>query len=89
MEVAASVEGGYDRQLVLVDYLSRYVWLDPAASYSGEGIARAILKWFGFFGLSKKFVSDGMRHNLNKVVKTGGEFRHGPSVFRGSLVVDE
>ena len=44
--------------------------LQPTVSCSAEVAVRTILKWCAFWGVMKTFVSDGVPHYSNKVLKT-------------------
>lgn len=54
--------------LVLVDILSRYVWLQPAVSCS-EVASRTVLKCCGLFGMPKQIMRSGASHYHNKVCR--------------------
>ena len=73
MEVDDLVGRGRGNLIVLVEDLSRYVWLESTVSCSAEDTARTILKWCGLFGVPKTFVSDGAPHYRNKVLKAMAE----------------
>ena len=53
------VDGGYKHVLVLMDDVSRFVWLEEAVSCSMEVAVRSVLKWWASFGVPKAFTSDG------------------------------
>ena len=45
--------------LVLMDDVSRFVWLEKAVSCSMGMVARSVLKWRTSFGVPKTFTSNG------------------------------
>ena len=49
------VDGGYKHVLVLMDDVSRFVWLEEAVSCSMEVAARLVLKWYASLGGPKAF----------------------------------
>ena len=67
--VAGLVEGGYGHLLVLMEDVSRFVWLEEAASRSNEVAARAVLKWCALFGVPRAFVSDDGKHFTGEMMK--------------------
>ena len=54
--------------LTIIDGFSRFVWFTPHHSPNAENTARALLQWFGLFGIVKSWVSDQGSHFLNCVV---------------------
>ena len=58
------VDGGYKHVLVLMDDVSRFVWLEEAVSCSMEVAARSVLKWCASFGVPKTFTSDGTHFTM-------------------------
>ena len=69
IDVGGLVEGGYKHVLVLMDDVSRFVWLEAAASCSMEVAARAVLRWCASFGVPKAFTSDGGTHFTGETMK--------------------
>ena len=63
------VDGGYKHVLVLMDDVSRFVWLEGAVSCSMEVAARSMLKWFASFGVTKAFTSDGGTNFTGQVMQ--------------------
>ena len=59
IDTGGLVDGGYKHVLVLMDNVSRFVWLEEAVSCSMEVAARSVLKWCASFGMAKAFTSDG------------------------------
>ena len=53
------VDGCYKLVLVVMDGVSRFVWLEEAVSCSMEVAARSVLKWWASFGVPNAFTSDG------------------------------
>ena len=45
IDMGGLVDGGYKHVLVLMDDVSRFVWLEEAVSCSMEVAARSVLKW--------------------------------------------
>ena len=62
-------DDGYAYLLVLVDDVSSFVSLQPAASCTSEVAARSILEWVSVLGISDVFVSDGAPHFKNETLK--------------------
>ena len=54
--------------LVLMDDMSRFVWLEKAVSFSMEVVARSVLTWCASFGVPKTFTSDGGTHFTGQVM---------------------
>ena len=63
------VDGGYKHVLVLMDDVSRFVWLEEAVSCSMEMAARSVLKSWASFGVPKAFTSDGGTHFTGQVIQ--------------------
>ena len=59
----------YAYVLVLVDDLSSFVSLQPAASCTSEVAARSILEWVSVLGTPEVFVSDEAPHFKNETLK--------------------
>ena len=59
----------YKHVLVLMDDVSRFVWLEEAVSCSMEVAARSVLKWCASFGVPKAFTSDGGTHFTEQVMQ--------------------
>ena len=62
-------DDGYAYVLVLVDDVSSFVPLQPAASCTSEVAARSILEWVSVLGTPEVFVSDGAPHLKNETLK--------------------
>ena len=62
IDMGGLIDGGYKHVLVLMDDVSRFVWLEEAVSCSMEVAARSALKWCASFGVPKAFTSDGGTH---------------------------
>ena len=58
-------DDGYAYVLVLVDDVSSFVSLQPAASCTSEVVPRSILEWVSVLGTPEMFVSDGTPHFKN------------------------
>ena len=69
IEMGGLVDGGYKHVLVLMDDVSRFVWLEEAVSCSMEVAARSVLKWCASFGVPKAFTSDGGTHFTGQVMQ--------------------
>lgn len=70
MDESCMVEGGdCTYLLVVVDDVSGYVWLEPAAKCTADVAARAIVKWSVLFGAPRVLVSDTARHFQNQLLK--------------------
>ena len=63
------VNGGYKHVLVLMDDVSRFVWLEEAVSCSMEVAARSVLKQCASFVVPKAFTSDGGTHFTGQVMQ--------------------
>ena len=59
----------YKHVLVLMDDVSRFVWLEEAVSCSMEVAARSVLKWCASFEVPKAFTSDGGTHFTGQVMQ--------------------
>ena len=62
-------DDGYAYVLVLVDDVSSFVSLQPAASCTSEVAARNILEWVSVLGIPEVFVSDGAPHLKHETLK--------------------
>ena len=62
IDTGGLVDGGYKHVLVLMDDVSRCVWLEEPVSCSMEVAARSVLKWCASFVVPKAFTSDGATH---------------------------
>ena len=62
IDMGGLVDGGFKHVLVLMDDVSRFVWLEEAESCSMEVAARSVLNWCASFGVPKAFTSDGGTH---------------------------
>ena len=62
-------DDGYAYVLVLVNNVSSFVSLQPAASCTSEVAARSILEWVSGLGTPEVFVSDGAPHFKNETLK--------------------
>ena len=62
-------DDGYAYVFVLVDDVSWFVSLQPAASCTSEVAARSILEWVSVLGTPEVFVSDGAPHFKNETLK--------------------
>ena len=69
IDTGGLVDGGYMHVLVLMDDVSRFVWLEEAGSCSMEVAARSVLKWCASFGVPKAFTSDGGTHFTEQVMQ--------------------
>ena len=69
IDTGGLVDGCYKHVLVLMDGVSRFVWLEEAVSCSMEGAARFVLKWCALFGVPKTFNSDGGTYFTVRVMK--------------------
>ena len=69
IDMGGLVDGGYKHVLVLMDDVSRFVWLEEAVSCSMEVAARSVLKWCASFGVPKAFTSDGGTHFTGQVMQ--------------------
>ena len=58
VDAGGLIDGGYKHVLVLMDGLSRFVWLEGIVSCSMEEAARFELKWSASFGVPKAFTND-------------------------------
>ena len=63
------VDGGYKHVLVLMDGVSRFVWLEEAVSCSMEVASRSVLKLCASFGVPKVFTSDDGTHFTGQVMQ--------------------
>ena len=61
-------DDGYSYVLVLVDDVSSFVSLQPAASCTNEVAARSILEWMSVRDTPKVFVSNGAQHFKNETL---------------------
>ena len=55
--------------LVLMDDVSRFVWLEEAVACSMDVAVRFVLKWCASFGVPRAFTSDGGTHFTGQVVQ--------------------
>ena len=62
IDTGGSVDEGYKYVLVLMDDVSRFVWLEEAVSCSMDVATRSVLKWCASFGVPKAFTSDDGTH---------------------------
>ena len=62
IDIGGLIDRGYKHVLVLMDDVSRFVWLEEAVSCSMEVAARSVLKWCASLGVPKAFTSDGGTH---------------------------
>ena len=69
IDLGGLVDGGYKHVLVLMDDVSRFVWLEEAVSCSMEVAARSVLKWCASFGVPEAFTSDGGTHFTGQVMQ--------------------
>ena len=69
IDMGGLVDGGYKHVLVLMDDVSRSVWLEEAVSCSMEVAARSVLKWCASFGVPKAFTSDDGTHFTGQVMQ--------------------
>ena len=69
IDMGGLVDGGYNHVLVLMDDVSRFVWLEEAVSCSMEVAARSVLKWCASFGVPKAFTSDSGTHFTRQVMQ--------------------
>ena len=69
IDMGGLVDGGYKHVLVLMDDVSRFVWLEEAVSCSMKVAARSVLKWCASFGVPKAFTSDGGTHFTGQVMQ--------------------
>ena len=69
IDMGGLVDEGYQHVLVLMDDVSRFVWLEEAVSCSMEVAARSVLKWCASFGVPKAFTSDGGTHFTGQVMQ--------------------
>ena len=69
IDMGGLVDGGYKHVLVLMDDLSRFVWLEEAVSCSMEVAARSVLKWCASYGVPKVFTSDGGTYFTGQVIQ--------------------
>ena len=69
IDMGGLVVGGYKHVLVLMDDVSRFVWLEEAVSCSMEVAARSVLKWCASFGVPKAFTRDGGTHFTGEVMQ--------------------
>ena len=63
------VDRDYKHVLVLMDDVSRFVWLEEAVSCSMEVAARSVLKWFASFGVPNAFTSNDGTHFTGQVMQ--------------------
>ena len=68
IDMGGLVDGGYKPVRVLMDDVSRFVWLEEAVSCSMEVAARLVLKWCASFGVPNAFTSDGGTHLTGRVM---------------------
>ena len=68
IDTSGSVDEGYKHVLVLMDDVSRFVWLEGAVPCSMNVAARSVLKWCALFGVPKAFTSDDGRHFTGQVM---------------------
>ena len=68
-DTSGLVDWGYKHELVLMDDVSLFVWLEAAVSCSMEVAARSVLKWCASFGVPKTFTSDGGTHFTEEVME--------------------
>ena len=85
-------DDGYAYVLVLVDDVSSFLSLQPAASCTSEVAARSILEWVSVLGTPEVFVSDGAPHFKNKTLKLvaaklGASHRFRWHIRRGAMVL--
>ena len=57
--------------LVIMEDVSRFVWLEEAASCSNEVAVRAMLKWCASLDAPKAFTSDGGTQFTGQKIKMG------------------
>ena len=69
IDMSGLVDGGYKHALVLMDDVTRCVWLEEAVPCSMEVAARSVLKWCASFGVPKAFTSDGGTHFTGQVMQ--------------------
>ena len=67
IDMGGLVGGSYKDVLVLMNDVSRFVWLEEAVSCSMEVAARSVLKWCASFVMPKAFTSDGGTHFTEQV----------------------
>ena len=60
---------GYKHVLVLMNDVSRFVWLEEAVSCSMEVAARSVLKWCASFGVPNAFISGSGTHYTGQVMQ--------------------
>ena len=69
IDTGSLVDGGYKHVIVVMDDVSRFVWLEETVSCSMEVAARSVLKWCAPFGVPKAFTSDGGMHFIGQGVQ--------------------
>ena len=69
IETGGLVEGGYKHVLVLMDDVSRFVWLEKTVSCSMGVAARSVVKWCASVGVPEAFTSDGGTHFTGQVMR--------------------
>ena len=69
IDTGGLVDRGYKHVPVLMDDVSRVVWLEDAVSCSMEVSARSVMKWWASFGVLKAFISDGGTHFTGQVMQ--------------------
>ena len=55
--------------LMLINGVSRFVWLEEVMPCLMEMVARSVLKWYASFGVLKAFTSDGGTHFTGQVMQ--------------------
>ena len=56
--------------LIMMDYLSNFVWLEPTESCTAASTAKHLLRWCKTLGAPEVWVSDNASHFKNRVTKT-------------------
>lgn len=62
-------EDGHKHILVVIDAFSRFCYLIPTADLSGQTAAKALIKFFGLFGVPGEIVSDNGTQFANQTVE--------------------